>query len=87
MFRALLIYHNSAEGSKYALRIILDDDGKISFIPGHEYYQEAMDLLSKGAGSMIEKRRVTPDEGEAYLVAVWHMLERSTAWSAVQANP
>lgn len=83
MAEELLIYANQPTESRLALRIVLDDKGRVSFTPGDEHADEAMALFAGGVGSRRERRLVTPDEGEAYLRAVADMLDGATAWTAV----
>jgi hypothetical protein len=87
MATTLLIYRNtSANEMVLALRIVLNDKGKVKLLPGDGHVEEAMSFLADGASSPTERRQVKPEEGEAYIRAVYSMLSRSSVWRAVPEN-
>ena len=80
---SLHIYRNLPAGAVHALDIILDDKGKVTFIPGEQLAADAMRMLGSGAAVWPNPNLVTPDQGEDYFRAVYGMLQRSTGWTAV----
>ena len=79
----LRIYRNHADRMVLALTIVLDPNGRASFVPGEEHSEAALSMVSEGVFSFQQRRSFTPDDGEDYLDAICEMLSRSSYWRPV----
>ena len=74
------IYLYRPEGRILAAKVVVRGDGTAWFVPGEAYFDELMDAIGNGCFSNKAKRMVSPNEGEAFLVAVDEMYRRSSTW-------
>lgn len=81
MSHELKVYRTLPDREALALRIVADDNGVVSLLPGDEFADDAKRMLAGGVvmpGTPL--RVIMPAHGLEYLSAVHRMLLRSSAW-------
>ena len=76
-----IIYSNSPGKSEPALRIVVDDAGKVTFVDVSPAAATARRVVGDGVFSSRERRMITPADGRAFLDEVALMLANSSTWT------